>query len=93
MYVPFFFRADERPPQFNDGQRPLNKNGQNPPRRMRSSLTLFTNQQPGADNQQNRVGQENRGDGAAGDANEAVLNQQDNENHPVGNREPAAGNN
>ncbi|GFQ95517.1 hypothetical protein TNCT_198082, partial [Trichonephila clavata] len=88
-----FFMADERPPQFNEGQGPPNKDGQNPPpRRMRSSLTLFTNQQPGADNQ-NRVGQENRGDGAAGDANEAVLNQQDNENPPVGNREPAAGNN
>ncbi|GFQ95515.1 hypothetical protein TNCT_198081, partial [Trichonephila clavata] len=88
-----FFMADERPPQFNEGQGPPNKDGQNPPpRRMRSSLTLFTNQQPGADNQQNRVGQENRGDGAAGDANE-VLNQQDNENPPVGNREPAAGNN
>ncbi|GFQ86240.1 hypothetical protein TNCT_324321, partial [Trichonephila clavata] len=44
--------ADERPPQFNEGQGPPNKDGQNPPpRRMRSSLTLFTNQQPGADNQ------------------------------------------
>ncbi|GFQ86816.1 hypothetical protein TNCT_715751, partial [Trichonephila clavata] len=42
---------------------------------------------------QNRDGQGQRNDGAAGDGKEAVLNQQDNENPPVGNREPAAGNN